>query len=1125
MNSFSPAKKAALQSDEYKNILKQLQPGCTKTYPMRSINKNTKASKPWHCNVCGGQFRSIQGVLEVERVATCTKCKQKICKIRCSNRDPLKGWICQLCQQPEAWFKVILNAIHPNKGTIFSNMDQEGIDELDEDLRELRKKEREQVRDFIERLVESLLGGTLDDVNIRRLYNDRKYDALFERYHSDLSNALTDLGSALHISISNLPITGQSPCTAHATLKQLIQRFSSEAGELPELKRIQNHPAVPEEEVSDRTYEDLLSTAIINKVVQCSQNGARSNSDSVSSRASRRTIPSTNGKDIFFSRETLDDKWRNIDNPEEQHDDTSSVSSLDEWVRSDSSIGSAKYVDRISLTIKQHINENNSSCDEISDVESNPNSLEAEDAWSENWYFQKKLRSSNSPVPVPMLVPNPIEEAKVYIGDKEAGEISDIESDYGEAEVVPDIKHILVNSRTIIGGKNVLENVEVVADITNNQNGVEQREKTVSVIKENGLNHREVDNFEVAHLVSEETQDVSLLSIDSQTEKDTEYTEQYASLPRTIVKEPKPVPRTYASRRKAKINQETKENGHIEVEEMKTPGVISNGFKENGIQEKSELNGDSISEELIAFEGSYSKKEKEKWKHAVDLKNNPYSPENLERRLSNSSSTSSSLFGRDYYIRQASRSAGISKKDYAAATEEIRGYELDDETLVTAVPAVIYQEEDQQYPSMSESSATITSLRPNRLDISSDSDMSIERIYNPQTGTMTVNSGGVIQEFSVSSNPSTSPEGLKYIKKEFDEPIDENHNQSLSIEEQKQEFLRSLTIESDQSTPIIEDIVATPASIIEDVPYEFESISNGFERNQLKEDIAPSLKKSLSKFDDITNEFSNTKEIVYKTHEYNLINDQKNQNEHDEIDVTLDKNLVQEFDFVLKMKDYPQIPAKYFGEVKSLVDDKPATKTSDYSEEESFENKDFSLEYSTDITDDASRPESALETDPEIIDLKEKKLVKDLLGKYSKSISNVALIPQKKNEETGIKKQISLENIVQNGENLNEVELEENGCDENNQFNHIPSVQNLKKIFDRQPKEILEVKKDVVNVYSLTARSLPKSITQQLKNDEDLSVKTEEENLPTNEEDEELLPADITRNRIKFFEELERTKH
>lgn len=53
-------------------------------------------------------------------------------------------------------------------------MEIDCFEEIDEDLLEVRKREKEQVRDFIERLVESLLGGVLDDVKVTKLYDDEK---------------------------------------------------------------------------------------------------------------------------------------------------------------------------------------------------------------------------------------------------------------------------------------------------------------------------------------------------------------------------------------------------------------------------------------------------------------------------------------------------------------------------------------------------------------------------------------------------------------------------------------------------------------------------------------------------------------------------------------------------------------------------------------------------------------------------------------------------------------------------------------------------------------------------------------------------------------------------------------
>lgn len=65
-----------------------------------------------------------------------------------------------------------------------------------------------------------------------------------------------------------MPVRGQSPSTAHAALKQLIQRLIQEAVNLPALKEAPNQPPSenPNNEQEQRTYEDLLATAILNKV-------------------------------------------------------------------------------------------------------------------------------------------------------------------------------------------------------------------------------------------------------------------------------------------------------------------------------------------------------------------------------------------------------------------------------------------------------------------------------------------------------------------------------------------------------------------------------------------------------------------------------------------------------------------------------------------------------------------------------------------------------------------------------------------------------------------------------------------------------------------------------------------
>lgn len=75
--------------------------------------------------------------------------------------------------------------------------------------------------------------------------------------------------------------------------------------------------------------------------------------------------------------------------------------------------------------------------------------------WEENWLFQKKRIKTSQSVPVPMLIPNSNTEYRALIGDRDADDTTDLSDVGSETEEVPsDIKHVLINSKTIIGGKN-----------------------------------------------------------------------------------------------------------------------------------------------------------------------------------------------------------------------------------------------------------------------------------------------------------------------------------------------------------------------------------------------------------------------------------------------------------------------------------------------------------------------------------------------------------------------------------------------------------------------------------------------------------------------------------------------
>lgn len=92
------------------------------------------------------------------------------------------------------------------------------------------------------------------------------------------------------------------------------------------------------------------------------------------------------------------------------------------------------------------------------------NSNDTEGNWQENWLFKKRKLKNEMKSDIGMLVPSPMEDVKALIGDKTTDEVSDL-SEAGsdmedEMNGTPngrrsaDLPHALVESKTIIGGKN-----------------------------------------------------------------------------------------------------------------------------------------------------------------------------------------------------------------------------------------------------------------------------------------------------------------------------------------------------------------------------------------------------------------------------------------------------------------------------------------------------------------------------------------------------------------------------------------------------------------------------------------------------------------------------------------------
>ncbi|RLU18429.1 hypothetical protein DMN91_008786 [Ooceraea biroi] len=157
------------------------------------------------------------------------------------------------------------------------------------------------IQNFVEKIVESLVDG-VDDTPIDQLYRNSAYDRFLDEYRPPLIIALTGLTTCLEASLISVveerrdselteemlmligglivayfiyifiarknDKTSTDPALAHAALREIVERAMEEARKLPELDASVDATHLREgRAIADHSYEDLLATAILNKVI------------------------------------------------------------------------------------------------------------------------------------------------------------------------------------------------------------------------------------------------------------------------------------------------------------------------------------------------------------------------------------------------------------------------------------------------------------------------------------------------------------------------------------------------------------------------------------------------------------------------------------------------------------------------------------------------------------------------------------------------------------------------------------------------------------------------------------------------------------------------------------------
>ncbi|VVC27014.1 Hypothetical protein CINCED_3A017071 [Cinara cedri] len=475
-----------------------------------------------------------------------------------------------------------------------------------------------EVRDYLERLVEGLVDGGLDDVCLTPLSTHPQYMSICWKYHEQLATTLT---AAIHFIINNSEEFDEIP----VKLNKILEEVSNDIENLPELQAVQKKCAVPlAEDLDDKNYEDLLATAILNKIVSNSQTKKKipnGYTRTYKHRPSSKQLvePKVNSSDPRkidvdssstarlcltveeFTKEVTTTNYSAYSDIEGDYDDGYNEGDDEDDERSQSAIkifmSNAKLLRGHKIPMPEFGSDTVDDCS-VTAVDPDDQRISGTvDSWEDNWLFQKKrvVRSSGSnnnhyhhPVPVPMLVPNPSEVTRPLIGDRDADETSEL-SDYSNS----DLNDLLE-----------LSDFELEHDRTSRSDF--DTNSTVDHMTFESPSSEE-DNLLIWDPVVEAcNKHVALFQVDSG-QGSMDHQKDLENSLEVFNEKPVPRPRSslFSNTIDSEVNSVSSEELHATVPE---------------------------DEPLPPKPGTIAEREHSKWQKAAPLANNPYSAENIEKR-------------------------------------------------------------------------------------------------------------------------------------------------------------------------------------------------------------------------------------------------------------------------------------------------------------------------------------------------------------------------------------------------------------------------------------------------------------------------------------------------------------
>ncbi|XP_011872206.1 PREDICTED: uncharacterized protein LOC105564451 isoform X2 [Vollenhovia emeryi] len=509
--------------------------------------KNSKAREPKRVIIDNGRCACCLAPFRVGCGVRCSDCGARSCRKACSRWDTSdNAWHCIFCYQQRLWLKRndkwfdnfggAANEEEPRGffGTAKAHVADHAaaipnVEQIPENW-EARCMVHA-VRKFVEKIVDGLVEN-VDDVPIDRIYGDSEYGRFLEEFRPPLIAALTRLATCLEASLTNKPST-DPPAMAHAALREIVERAVEEARKLPGLNASADaeHPREGRA-VADNSYEDLLATAILNKVIERYQRervDGNSNvlHDTDSPKAKYTANESEHGLGEDATSYASDRLACNGDHGasigsedhrkpvsfmmEERIEEVTTITSDDDELRDgvlefgcSRRVPFPEYGMDIIDPPRELPSPSPSTSSDSSDLHRNEHSsvrtkrhagsrtmdiVSPIESWEDNWLFQKKRTSRSQPDAVAMLVPSSNAYYKALIGDRDAEDTSDL-SECSSTKSDEEIEKELIEAIN-----NVIPRTPRISecDATNNQ--TESNQEGATTVQQFGKD--EVDTCQV----------------------------------------------------------------------------------------------------------------------------------------------------------------------------------------------------------------------------------------------------------------------------------------------------------------------------------------------------------------------------------------------------------------------------------------------------------------------------------------------------------------------------------------------------------------------------------------------------------------------------------------------------